>query len=86
MAEVERVYTIPLRVVKRTPRWKRAKRAVSEVRSYLERHMKVERENIKIDSSVNEWLWKRGASKPPLKIRIRAVKFDDGVVETELAK
>jgi large subunit ribosomal protein L31e len=85
MAEVERVYTIPLRNVKKAPRWKRAKRAVAEVRGYLEKHMKAEAENIKIDSTINEKLWERGASKPPSRIRVRAVKFDDGIVEAELS-
>jgi large subunit ribosomal protein L31e len=85
MAEVERVYTIPLRSVKETPRWKRAKRAAMEVRKYLEKHMKTEANNIKIDKTINEKLWERGISKPPSKIRVRAVKFDDGIVEAELS-
>jgi len=37
-----------------------------------------------IDSSVNEALWARGKYKIPSKIRVRAVKFDDGVVEVSL--
>lgn len=85
MTEIERVYTIPLRKVKNTPRWKRAKRATAEVRRYLEKHLKTEPENIKLDYTINEKLWERGISKPPSKIRVRAVKFDDGIVETELS-
>ncbi len=54
MAELERIYTIPLRNVKKAPRWKRAKRAVMEVRVYLEKHMKTEADNIKIDKTINE--------------------------------
>ncbi|RZB32876.1 MAG: large subunit ribosomal protein L31e [Candidatus Argoarchaeum ethanivorans] len=85
MAELERIYTIPLRNVKKTPRWKRAKRATMEVRCYLEKHMKTEASSIKIDKTINEKLWERGSSKPPSKIRVRAVKLGDGVVETELS-
>jgi large subunit ribosomal protein L31e len=83
---VERVYSIRLRQkMKKYPRWLRAKKAAKYVRNFLSRHMKVEPENVKIDTSINEKIWERGAQKPPAKIRIRAVKFDDGVVEAELA-
>ena len=83
---VERVYTISIRQkMKKYPRWLRAKKSVKYIRNFLSRHMKVEPENVKIDASINEKLWERGAEKPPARIRVRAVKFDDGVVEAELA-
>jgi len=85
--ELERVYSIRLRhKMKRYPRWLRAKKAAKYVRKFLSRHMKVDPENIKIDTAVNEKIWERGAEKPPTKIRVRAVKFDDGIVEVELAE
>jgi len=83
---VERVYSIRLRQkMKKYPRWLRAKKAARYVRAFLSRHMKVEPEKVKIDTSINEKIWERGAQKPPARIKIRAVKFDDGVVEAELA-
>ena len=85
MVDTERVYTIPLRVVKHVPRWRRSNRAMKEVRSYLARHMKTPEENIKIDNSLNEFVWARGDEKPPLRVRVRAVKFEDGGVEAEFA-
>ncbi len=85
--EIERVYTIGLRQkMKRYPRWLRAKKAVKYVRNFLSRHMKADVKNIKIDASINEKIWERGGKKVPARIRIRAVKFDDGVVEAELVK
>lgn len=84
--ELERVYSIRLRhKMKRYPRWLRAKKAVKYVRKFLSRHMKVDPENIKIDTAINEKIWERGAEKPPVRIKVRAVKFDDGIVEVELA-
>ena len=83
--ETERIYTIPLRDVKKAPRWKRSKRAVTEVRKYLARHMKADPEEVKLDSSLNEAIWSRGSQKPPSKIRVKAVKFEDGGVEAEFA-
>ena len=82
----EQIYTIPLRDVKRVPAWKRANRAVTEVRSYLTRHMKVDPVQVKLDKSINERLWERGCEKPPLSIRVRAVKLADGEVQAELAQ
>jgi large subunit ribosomal protein L31e len=84
MAEIERVYVVPLRVVKRTPRTHRAERAVAEVKNFVARHMKAERDDVWLDNPLNEALWARGMQKPPSKIRIKAIKFDDGVVEVSL--
>ena len=85
MADTERVYTIPLGKVKSAPIYRRSNRAMTEVRSYLARHMKVEEESVKIDPGLNEVIWARGDMKPPLRVRVRAVKFEDGGVETEFA-
>lgn len=82
----EQIYTIPLRVARKVPVWKRANRAVIEVRKYLVRHMKTELTQVKLDKTINERLWERGCEKPPLSIRIRAVKFADGEVQAELAQ
>ena len=78
--EVERIYVIPL---KKTgfKSSKSAPSAVKRVKSYLTRHMKVEQKNIWIDDSLNNALWSQGKFKMPSKIRVKAVKFDDGVVE-----
>lgn len=85
--EIERVYTIGLRQkMKKYPRWLRAKKAVKYVRNFLSKHMKADVENIRIDASINEKIWERGGKRVPARIRVRAVKFDDGVVEAELVE
>lgn len=80
--ELERIYTIPLRALKSSPRNHRSDRAVRAVKNYLSKHMKAE--TVWIDMSVNEKLWDRGMYRIPSKIRVRALKFDDGVVEVTL--
>ncbi len=85
MADTERVYTIPLGVVKNVPIYRRSNRAMTEVRNYLARHMKTPKEMVKIDPALNEVIWARGDMKPPLRVRVRAVKFEDGGVEAEFA-
>lgn len=86
MEEVERILNIPLRDTKSAPRTRRAKRAVKEVREFVMRHMKVGEDQVWIDSSVNEKLWERGIQNPPSKITVRAIKFDDGLVEVSLTE
>lgn len=79
--EIERIYVIPLRKAKIGRSSLAAPRAVKQVRSYLTKHMKVNSDDVWIDDSLNRELWSRGKFKIPSKIRVRAVKFEDGVVE-----
>ena len=85
MADVmkEHVYIIPLRDARRMPRWKRSNGAIKDIRKYLAKHMKSE--DVKLDKGINEKVWSRGAEKPPSKIRVRAMKMEDGQVQAELA-
>jgi large subunit ribosomal protein L31e len=81
--EIERIYVIPL---KKTgfKSSKAAPTAIKRVKNYLVRHMKVEEEKIWIDDSLNTALWAHGKFSMPTRIRVKAVKFDDGVVEAYL--
>ena len=78
--ELERIYIIPLKKTSYKSS-KAAPTAIKRVKNYLTRHMKVEEENIWIDDSLNNSLWSKGKYNMPSKIRVKAVKFDDGVVE-----
>jgi len=81
--EIERIYVIPLK--KKNYRSSvAAPYAVKTVKSFLTKHMKVEDDNVWIDDSLNNALWARGKFHMPTKIRVKAVKFDDGVVEAYL--
>jgi len=96
--EVERILTVPLKVSSSVPRSIRAKRAIMEIKEFVARHMKAadgltdeekERfasplEKIWIDSKLNEVIWSRGIQKPPSTIRVRAIKFEDGLIEVSL--
>lgn len=84
MAELERIYTVPLRNARLAPRTRRAKRAMSEVKIFMAQHMKTEIEKVWIDNPVNEAIWSRGIQHPPTRIRVKAIRFDDGVVEVSL--
>jgi large subunit ribosomal protein L31e len=82
--EFERIYVIPLRRAKIGPTSRAAPRAVDDVRFFLMKHMKVEQKKVWIDDSLNKKLWEHGKFWVPSKIRVRAVKFEDGVVEATL--
>ena len=83
--EIERTITIPLRATKMVPRSRRALRAVKEIRENVARHMKADADKIWIDQALNEKIWERGIQKPPKRITVKAVKYDDGLVEVSLA-
>ena len=80
--ELERIYTIPLRKTKDLVRSRRADLAIRDVKRFLSRHMKSE--TIWLDASVNEALWSKGKFTIPSRIRVRATRFNDGVVEVTL--
>jgi len=81
---MERIYVIPLRDVKKVPRTIRSPKAIRIIKEFLKRHMKSD--EIKIDYSVNEKVWERGIQKVPPKIKVKAVKEEDGSVSVTLVE
>jgi large subunit ribosomal protein L31e len=86
---LEREYIVPLRKeCMKVPNYKRAGRAVKAIKKFLTKHMKIydrDLDKIKIDRYLNEEIWFRGAKKPPAKIKVKAIKYDNGEVKVELA-
>jgi len=78
---IEKIFTIPLRKAKDSPKTKRAPRAIKEIRIYLAKHLDADIENIWLEKELNELIWARGITHSPSKIRVRAVKWEDGLVE-----
>ena len=82
--EEEHIFTVSLSKCKNLPRTKRARVAMTTVKSFIATHMKVTEDNVWIDASVNETIWSRGIQKPPSKVRVKAIKFEDGLVEVSI--
>jgi len=80
----ERVYTIPLKKAWIAPTKKRVPRGVRLVRSFVEKHMKVD--NPIITPEVNEYLWKRGVEGLPRRVRVRITRDVDDIVKVHLVK
>ena len=81
----ERIYTIPFYPkLKLSTRNKRAPRAIRIMKEFIYRHMKAD--DIIIDNELNEYIWARGIQKPPRKVRVRAIKDEEGIVELYLVE
>ena len=81
---LERIYTIPLGRAWIAPRYRRAEKAITVLRKFVQRHMKPD--EVIIDTSVNEEIWKRGIQNPPRKIRVKLSKDDTGLVTVTMAE
>ena len=83
MATVERTLTINVRnKVIKVPAYRRAKKAVTAVREYLQRHMKSD--NVKLGKYLNLKIWEHGIKNPVTRITVLAKKDDKGTVTAEL--
>lgn len=82
-SKLERVYTIPLRAgFIKVPKYYRAKRAINQIRKFIEKHMKTD--DVRIGNVLNEEVWSRGIKNPPGKVTVKAIKQGDYVtVELE---
>lgn len=82
--KTEATYTIPLRAAfLKVSRVKKTPRAVRAVKEFLARHMKSDKENIRLGPKLNEALWARGIRNPPHKVTVHA-KMDGELVRAEL--
>jgi large subunit ribosomal protein L31e len=83
--ELEREFIIPLRASMHQPsRRRRAGHALETVRRFVTRHMKGRAENVWIDPRLNEHIWVRGIQHIPSKVRVKAIRFEDGLIEVDL--
>ncbi|MBW2982026.1 60S ribosomal protein L31 [Candidatus Woesearchaeota archaeon] len=87
---LERTYNIPLRRRFRyTPKYKKAKKAVTTLREFMIKHMKPGKDEkgriqLKLGKYLNEELWKNGMRNPPHHIKVDAKKDEKGKVTVEL--
>ncbi|MEE9612386.1 MAG: 50S ribosomal protein L31e [Desulfatiglandales bacterium] len=75
MAEV---YVINLRHALKAPKRKRAAKAITQIRSYVERIVKDE--DVMIDPSLNEKIWEMGIQNVPSKVKVKVEDQEDGSV------
>jgi len=83
---VERIYNIPLRREwLKSPKWKRSKKAITAIESYLLKHTKVP--EIKLSRWINEAVWEKGGKNPPAKITLKVeINKEKKIARAELAE
>jgi large subunit ribosomal protein L31e len=79
---IERIYTVPLKKAWITPKQRRAKKAMSIIRQFAERHMKSS--EIIISPELNEKVWSKGIESPPRRIIVKMIKDEGGIVTISL--
>ncbi|MBU0470124.1 MAG: 60S ribosomal protein L31 [Nanoarchaeota archaeon] len=80
---MERTYNVPLRKeYMKVPMWRRSKKAVTALRTFLSKHMKSD--NVKLSKELNEEVWKHGIRNPPHHIKVNVSKDAEGVVKADL--
>ena len=86
----EREYVVPLRREwLKVPKYRRAKKAVRALKEFMVKNMKVydrDLRKIKVDMHLNNELKFRGVRKPWHKIKVKAVKYEDGTVGVTLVQ
>ncbi len=86
MAEKERTYVIPLRKeFLKVPRYRRSRKAVTAIRQFVSKHMKVD--DVKIGPYLNLNIWKHGKKNPPHKVKVKTFvekKDDEEFAKVEL--
>jgi len=79
-----RTYVVPLRREwLKVPRWRRTKRAVSSLRSFLLKHTKAD--EVKLSTWLNDTVWARGGKNPPGKVSVK-VTMEGKTAKAELAE
>jgi len=85
---LEREYIVPLRKkFINTPQYKRTPKAIKVLKQFIVKHMKVydrDLDKVKIDRYLNEEMWQRSIRKPLAKVKVKAKKFESGIVRLEL--
>lgn len=80
---MERNYVIPLRREwLKSPKYKRAKKAITAIKEFVTKHMKAT--DVKIMNELNEEVWKNSIKSPPGKVKVTCVKDEEGIVKVSL--
>ncbi len=88
--QVEREYIVPLRHGwLKVPKYKRANKAVKTLKEFIVQHMKIydrDLRKVKLDVYLNNEIRFRGMQKPLGKVKVKAIKYDDGTVAVKLVE
>jgi len=85
---LEREYIVPLRKGwLKVPEYKRANKAIKTLKEFIVQHMKIydrDLRKVKVNILLNNEIRFRGMRKPPARIKVKAIKYDNENVKVEL--
>src|SRR3989344_3083543 len=74
----EKLFIINLRrEFNKAQNYKRSKKAITALKEYISRHMKVSINNVKIGKNLNLKIWERGRKNPPAKVKVKSAINDN---------
>ena len=73
----EKQFVVSFSAIFKTPRPKRARRAITHIKRFVFKHLRVAPENVAVSQALNQAVWKRGREHIPRKIGIKIVKAKD---------
>jgi large subunit ribosomal protein L31e len=79
---IARIYTINFSKAWLTPKHRRTDRVINMIKEFAIKHMKSSQ--IKLDQELNRYIWQKGKTNPPRKVRVRIVKDEDEQVIVSL--
>ena len=87
---LEREYVVPLRREwLKVSVYKRATKASKALKEFIAKHMKIydrDTRKVKVDIYLNNEIRFRGMKKPLAKVKVKAIKYDDGTVVVKLVQ
>lgn len=66
----------------KAPKWRRSKDVASLLRRRVMKFSKSGK--VEIGNGISEAIWSRGSRSPPMRLRLKITKLDDGSVKAEL--
>jgi large subunit ribosomal protein L31e len=79
---IARFYTINFSKAWLTPIHRSTDRVINMIKEFAIKHMKSSQ--IKLDQELNRYIWQKGKTNPPRKVRVRIVKDEDEQVIVSL--
>jgi large subunit ribosomal protein L31e len=90
VAVLEREYIVPLRKEwSKVQEYKRATKAVKALKQFIAKHMKIydrDTRKVKVNILLNNEIRFRGMRKPPARIKVKAIKYESGIVQVKLVE
>jgi len=72
----EKHYIVPLTAVYSAPRPKRARRAITCLKRFVFKHLRIDGKNTLISQKLNQAIWAKGREHIPRKIKIKVIKAE----------